>query len=393
MEMKSQIGTIASVLMVALARNWKNGSGNKKRIFAPENSPLPLLEDELRKANQGLIDGTLEGVEIAGNSFDLYKLLDNKSVQTIITSPPYFSMRNYSVSDDEVGSQGDPELYVDKMVNLFIGLKDKLKDNGTLVVNIDAGGSRDYNKLTVLNEFFATKMVKSGHYLLDQKLIVNKPDVNQWWNSDSRPNPTSEMIYVFTKNTPENANKGTNFKKYNQLLVDTNDKTGKKRISHVIGSGFARVKKWNSRQGFDDMWVRRFPEFASDLFYLKKNNFQHPAPMNKSLAWKLIQLYSDPGDVVLDPFSGAGNTSKTAKICGRIGIGFELNLMFSRTAVIGEYFTKSMFENLSKQFVIADTKNHPRSNKHYIKIPVYDPSKYDPKKTMWINAVHLGFSN
>jgi DNA modification methylase len=51
----------------------------------------------------------------------------------------------------------------------------------------------------------------------------------------------------------------------------------------------------------------------------------HPAPFPESLARDHILSWSNPGDVVLDPFAGSGTTLKMAKECGRLGIGIEIN--------------------------------------------------------------------
>jgi site-specific DNA-methyltransferase (adenine-specific) len=50
----------------------------------------------------------------------------------------------------------------------------------------------------------------------------------------------------------------------------------------------------------------------------------HPCPFPEEIPWRLIQLYSYPGDVVLDPFLGSGQTTKVAKQLGRRWVGYDV---------------------------------------------------------------------
>jgi site-specific DNA-methyltransferase (adenine-specific) len=54
----------------------------------------------------------------------------------------------------------------------------------------------------------------------------------------------------------------------------------------------------------------------------------HPAPFPEELPRRLIKLYSYPGDVVMDPFSGSGTTLVAAKRLGRSSVGIEINPVF-----------------------------------------------------------------
>jgi DNA modification methylase len=58
----------------------------------------------------------------------------------------------------------------------------------------------------------------------------------------------------------------------------------------------------------------------------------HPAPFPEQLAKDHIQSWSNPGDVVLDPFLGSGTTLKAAKELGRIGIGIDVNRIYVEIA-------------------------------------------------------------
>ena len=70
-----------------------------------------------------------------GNCLDQLKLLDSGSVQTCITSPPYWGLRDYGVAD-QLGLEPTPELYVQNMVEVFREVKRVLRDDGTVWLNL-----------------------------------------------------------------------------------------------------------------------------------------------------------------------------------------------------------------------------------------------------------------
>ena len=62
--------------------------------------------------------------------------------QMCITSPPYYGLRNYGDEDNQIGQEQTPEEYIQEMVNVFRLVRDNLKDDGTLWLNI---GDSYYN--------------------------------------------------------------------------------------------------------------------------------------------------------------------------------------------------------------------------------------------------------
>lgn len=61
---------------------------------------------------------------------------------------------------------------------------------------------------------------------------------------------------------------------------------------------------------------------------MRKGEVEHPCPFPEELAHRLIALYSHPGDLVLDPFLGSGQTTKVAKALGRTYFGYDLEQEF-----------------------------------------------------------------
>ena len=70
-----------------------------------------------------------------GNSLDLLAEMEPDSVQTVITSPPYWGLRDYG-HPGQLGLEATPAEYVDRMVELFRGVRKALKPDGTLWLNL-----------------------------------------------------------------------------------------------------------------------------------------------------------------------------------------------------------------------------------------------------------------
>src|SRR6185369_7446088 len=79
----------------------------------------------------------LNNTVILGDVRQVSNELPKKLVQTIITSPPYFGHRKYSLNDEnEIGKESNPLDYISNLVKTFDQLKENLKDDGTLWLNL-----------------------------------------------------------------------------------------------------------------------------------------------------------------------------------------------------------------------------------------------------------------
>ena len=77
-----------------------------------------------------------------GDCIEQLKTLPEKSIQTCVTSPPYWGLRDYG-NPDQLGLEPTPELYVQNMVDVFREVKRVLRDDGTCWLNL---GSSYINK-------------------------------------------------------------------------------------------------------------------------------------------------------------------------------------------------------------------------------------------------------
>lgn len=383
---KYTLGTIIGAAALGLAKP-KTPFGNRN-VF--QNIGLPIWR-QFEKANKGLSNGSLQGVEVAGDSFKLTPLLKDNSIDSIITSPPYFQMRKYSESNQEIGQEMSRSEYIETLVNLFVDLMPKLKDDGVLVVNIDALSRFSAVKVMGVPYEFVCKMEASGWTLrYDLKWI--KPSFGGWRSAFS-PGKNFEHIFGFIKTS--SVKKGIKHYNYNQLHQKGKTQDWKLFTATIYENGLNH-NSWSK----DDShrFLKRFNsrEDKHLLSHLQSNAYMHGAPLNPRVAWILVQLFSKPGNFVLDPFSGSGTVTKVSKLCGRKSIGFELEKVHSKLAVIGEAFT-SNFDNIQKEYRRSGKdkalfKNAEGISNH-TEIKEFESWKdYDPNKTMWIDASYLNVS-
>ena len=283
-----------------------------------------------------------------GDCRETLKNLTNLSVQTCVTSPPYYGLRDYGGEEKQLGQENSPKEYIDNLVNVFRIIKDKLSDDGTLWVNLGdsyynyrPGKGQSYpkqsvsktkqdlpdkcnkrgNKLDGLKEkdligipwMFAFAMRDDGWYLR-QDIIWHKPNPMPESVKD-RCTKSHEHIFLFSKN-----------KKYyydNEAIKEpvkqdwgTRDRTNGKY--HNSGSGLSPhsgLTKSYDRKNKRDVWsITNKPYKGS-----------HFAVFPPDLITPCILAGSEKGDIILDPFMGSGTTAMVAKQLGRDYIGCELH--------------------------------------------------------------------
>lgn len=83
------------------------------------------------------------GIEIrVGDSRDVLRRLESRSVQCCVTSPPYWGLRDYD-HEAQIGAESSPQEYVDNLVAVFREVRRVLSDEGTLWLNVGDGYARN----------------------------------------------------------------------------------------------------------------------------------------------------------------------------------------------------------------------------------------------------------
>jgi site-specific DNA-methyltransferase (adenine-specific) len=228
---------------------------------------------------------------ILGDAQQMRAIPDN-SVHLMITSPPYNVSKVY---DADLSLQE----YLQLLKNVLTETYRALVNGGRACINVANVGRKPY---IPLSDYISKMMIELG-FLMRGEIIWNKgagAGVSMAWGSwQSASNPvlrdTHEYILVFSKGDLRRDSKGK---------VNTITK--------------AEFMEWTK-----SVWAMN-PESAKKV--------GHPAPFPVELPYRLIQLYSFKGDIVLDPFIGSGTTAVAAWESERNYIGYEINEEYFKAA-------------------------------------------------------------
>ena len=260
----------------------------------------------------GPLDSLTEPVLVAGDAAQTSNLLPARSVQTVVTSPPYWSLRDYEVAD-QIGCDDGLTEYVKSIVTTFDALRRVLTDDGTVWLNVGdsyTSGNRRYRAPDRKNRARAMSVRPPTPMGLKPKDLIGVPwrlafalqDAGWWVRSEviwykpnahpesvcDRPTKSHETVFLLSKNQ--------------DYFYD---------VSAVKGPNGRRLRT---------MWDINTEPRQREAGGLE----DHPAVMPMTLARRCIRITSRPGDVVLDPYAGSGTTLLAAQELGRIWVGIEL---------------------------------------------------------------------
>ena len=254
-------------------------------------------------------------VLMCGCASEAMELLPARSIQTVVTSPPYWSLRDYDV-DRQIGRDDPLNQYLQSIVSMFEKLRRVLADDGTVWLNVgDAytSGNRRYRAPDRKNRARAMAVRPVTPEGLKPKDLIGLPwrlafalqDAGWWLRSEviwHKPNAHPESV----RDRPTKAHETVFLLAKNQDYyydIDVVRGPNRRRLRTVWDIPTEPVR----RNGADD---------------------DHPAMMPMTLARRCVAITSRLHDVVLDPYAGSGTTLLAARDLGRKWVGVELNPAF-----------------------------------------------------------------
>ena len=244
---------------------------------------------------------------------DMFELAD-KTVTSIVTSPPYFAMRDYGNGESELGLESDRNKYLNNLINIFNECKRVLKDDGSLMVNINEKVENGSYRGVVHQ--FVGEMLNNGWDLNDEIIWLKNNPVYTVGNRTVR---SHEYIFHFVK-------KGCKSFYYDTELA--------KKVSDPNGFcvyGTDNKPKFFSGMDFRGNVLRTNVANTGELRkQCKEEGFHltHSATFPLEVPTLLVLLTSKPGDLVVDPFNGTGSVGEVCRYSGRNYVGYELNPQF-----------------------------------------------------------------
>ncbi len=261
----------------------------KRNVKTIIRNPVNLFYTVHKKSDTNILN-TLDYKEVSYlinyQSSENMNTTEDKTIQTIVTSPPYWDLKNYKNHDKQIGYKEGYKDYHDRLNLVWKECYRVLKDDGNMFVNVN---TLTKNKEMVLIQEDIIRHMQSIGFILKDIIMWNKPSgiPNKYGLSDRY-----EYIMWFVKNIDSH-------KVYNVELPR----------DYLVKDIHSNGNMW--------LMFRKAGNIAKKL--------DHPAIYPNQLVERCVLLTTKQGDTVLDPFLGSGTSLIATMNLGRSFIGFEIN--------------------------------------------------------------------
>jgi len=257
--------------------------------------------------------------------------IDDMSVHLVITSPPYWTLKQYREHPDQLGHIADYDRFVEELSRVWKECFRVLVPGGRLVC--------------IVGDVCLSRRKHGRHLVvpLHADIVVSCKKTGF-----DNLNP---IIWHKISNATYEVNNGTRFlgKPYEPNAIIKNDiefilmqrKPGAYRKPTHEQRRLSMIDKKEYGQWFQQFWN-----------ITGASTRQHPAPFPLELAYRLVRMFSFYGDTVLDPFCGTGTTMLAAMKADRNSIGVEIDPEYCKNAMRKlEKEAKNLFNNIKLELI------------------------------------------
>jgi site-specific DNA-methyltransferase (adenine-specific) len=299
---------------------------------------------------------------IIGDSRNMAELQD-KSVHLVITSPPYWQLKDYGTSD-QIGFNDSYEDYINNLNLVWKECFRVLNDGCRLCINIGDQFARSvyYGRYKIIP--IRTEIIKFCETIgFDYMGAII-------WQKATTMNTTGGATIMGSFPYPRN---GIIKLDYEFILIFKKSGEAPFVSREIKEKSKMSKEEWN--QYFTGHW--NFNGTKQD---------KHLAMFPEELPKRLIKMFSFVGDTILDPFLGSGTTTLAAKNLDRNSVGYEINKKFLSTIEekIGvkkdELFKAATFEIAEQKNKFVDFKDEISKLPYIFKDSIKFSRKIDPKK-------------
>lgn len=239
--------------------------------------------------------------------------IENESVHLVLTSPPYWTLKEYRHSDGQLGHVEDYDQFLDELDKVWKRCFDVLVPGGRLIC--------------VVGDVCLSRRENGGRHTV----VPLHSSIQERCRKLGFDN-LAPIIWHKISNAAYEVEGGSSFlgKPYEPNSVIKNDiefilmerKPGGYRAPDISTKVLSVISVENHKKWFQQIWTG----------VTGASTKQHPAPYPIELAERLVRMFSFVGDTVLDPFMGTGTTTVAAAKWGRHSIGFEIDRHYYRMA-------------------------------------------------------------
>lgn len=252
----------------------------------------------------------------SGDCLDIMRSMEESSIDLIYLDPPFFTEKKHKLKTKDRTKEfsfddvwGSDLAYGEFLYERIMLMKEILKDTGSIFVHCDKSG--EHIVRAILDNVFSSECFQS-------EIIWS---YKRWSNSKKGLLPSHQNIYFYSKLK--------NFK-FNKILTSYSETTNidqilqsrtrdehNKSIYDIDENGLFKHGKEKNGVPLNDVW---------EIPYLNpkaKERVGYPTQKPLLLLERIIELVTDQGDLVLDPFCGSGTTCVAAKLLSRKYIGID----------------------------------------------------------------------
>ena len=297
---------------------------------------------------------------IIGDSREMAEV-DEKTVHLIITSPPYWQLKDYG-SADQIGFNDSYEDYINNLNLVWAECYRVLQDGCRLCVNIGDQFARSvyYGRYKVIP--IRTEIIKFCETLgFDYMGAII-------WQKPTTMNTTGGATVMGSFPYPRN---GIIKIDYEFILIFKKPGDSPKVSKEIKEQSKLSKEEWNEY-------------FSGHWNFNGEKQIQHLAMFPEELPKRLIKMFSFVGDTVLDPFLGSGTTILAAKNLNRNSVGYEINSEFlpiiKEKVGINQLSTLAKFEVFTQQLCNRDWEAKVQKLPYIFHDPITFDKKIDPKR-------------
>ena len=276
--MKRQKGTETSAFGTNGRINHDSSKFYNSKLYSEleKSETIDIIENDFPEE--------LENQLILGSAENMKELPDN-SVHLMITSPPYNVSKEY---DNDLSLKE----YLQILENSFKETYRVLVNGGRACINVANLGRKPY---IPLSDYISQMMLNIGFNMRGEII----------WNKAASASPSTAW--------------GSWQSAANPILRDVHE------YILVFSKGDYKREKGNKENSISK---EQFMEWTKSIWTMNAESARrigHPAPFPEELPFRLIQLYSFKGDIILDPFIGSGTTAVSAIKSDRKFVGYDIS--------------------------------------------------------------------